>query len=295
MRARAACTLRLGLRAQNSGRRSRRGSPSPHSSVRVGSRSVILEVVGDRARLVRQRVSQNLRPCEHATLQDEPLLPARAGMPENGGHGPMTTRRITIALVLAFGALSQHALLAAQSSTPNILWIIVDDMSANFSSYGETLIETPHVDRLASDGVRFSNAYVTAPVCSPNRSAFITGMYQTSIGAHHHNSGPREAEDPLAGRHSADPGDVSRGRLLHGDHRVAQHRSDDHREDALQLRMGRSHVRRPGLERTSNRVSHSSPKFTSPAANIAAGQSSLSKSSALASRSSWGAEPILPR
>ena len=72
---------------------------------------------------------------------------------------------------------------------PNIVWIIPDDMSANFSCYGETAIQTPNVDKLAADGVKFTNAYVTAPVCSTCRSAFITGMYQTSIGAHHHRSG----------------------------------------------------------------------------------------------------------
>lgn len=72
---------------------------------------------------------------------------------------------------------------------PNILWIIPDDMSANFSCYGETTIATPHVDALAAAGVKFTNAYVTAPVCSTCRSAFITGMYQTSVGAHHHRSG----------------------------------------------------------------------------------------------------------
>lgn len=72
---------------------------------------------------------------------------------------------------------------------PNIVWIIVDDMSANFSCYGETAIQTPNVDALAARGTRFTNAYVTAPVCSTCRSAFITGMYQTSIGAHHHRSG----------------------------------------------------------------------------------------------------------
>lgn len=74
-------------------------------------------------------------------------------------------------------------------AAPNILWFVVDDMSANFSCYGETLIQTPNVDRLAKEGTRFSNAFVTAPVCSPCRSALITGMYQTSIGAHHHRSG----------------------------------------------------------------------------------------------------------
>lgn len=72
---------------------------------------------------------------------------------------------------------------------PNILWVLVDDMSANFSCYGEKTIETPHVDRLAREGVRFTRAYATSPVCSTFRSALITGMYQTSIGVHHHRSG----------------------------------------------------------------------------------------------------------
>jgi arylsulfatase A-like enzyme len=77
----------------------------------------------------------------------------------------------------------------AALAAPNILWIVVDDMSANFSCYGETRIATPAVDKLAADGLRFSRAYATSPVCSTFRSAMITGMYQTSIGAHHHRSG----------------------------------------------------------------------------------------------------------
>lgn len=75
---------------------------------------------------------------------------------------------------------------------PNILWIVPDDMSANFSCYGETAIQTPNVDNLAKRGVQFNRAFVTAPVCSTCRSAFITGMYQTTIGAHHHRSGRGE-------------------------------------------------------------------------------------------------------
>ena len=55
---------------------------------------------------------------------------------------------------------------ATITNRPNILWIVVDDMSANFSCYGETTIRTPHVDRLAAEGVRFTRAYATAPVCS---------------------------------------------------------------------------------------------------------------------------------
>jgi arylsulfatase A-like enzyme len=78
---------------------------------------------------------------------------------------------------------------AAGADRPNILWFIVDDMSPNLSCYGETLIQTPHLDQLAREGTRFGRAYTTAPVCSPTRSAFINGMYSPSIGTHHHRSG----------------------------------------------------------------------------------------------------------
>lgn len=90
-------------------------------------------------------------------------------------------------LILSLG-LSVFTAQAA-FSRPNVLWFVVDDMSANFSCYGEKTIETPNVDRLAAQGTRFANAFVTAPVCSPCRSALITGMYQTTIGSHHHRSG----------------------------------------------------------------------------------------------------------
>jgi len=60
-----------------------------------------------------------------------------------------------------------------------------------------------NVDRLAREGTRFQNAFVTAPVCSPCRSAMITGMYQTSIGAHHHRSGRGAEDDSPCGRRSA--------------------------------------------------------------------------------------------
>ncbi len=77
----------------------------------------------------------------------------------------------------------------ATPQRPNIVWVIVEDMSPHFGCYGETLIKTPNVDRLAAEGAKFTQAFVTAPVCSTCRSALITGMYQTTIGAHHHRSG----------------------------------------------------------------------------------------------------------
>ena len=81
------------------------------------------------------------------------------------------------------------ATLAPAEERPNILWFVVDDMSPNLGCHGEKAIQTPNLDRLAAEGTRFSHAYTTAPVCSPCRSALITGMYQTSIGAQNHRSG----------------------------------------------------------------------------------------------------------
>ncbi|WP_298863985.1 sulfatase [uncultured Gimesia sp.] len=96
-------------------------------------------------------------------------------------------------LLLAAILLMSNTLPAAETpdkqGRPNIVWIVVDDMSCHFGYQGEKLVKTPHVDQLAREGVVFSNAYVTAPVCSTFRSALITGMYQTTIGAHHHRSG----------------------------------------------------------------------------------------------------------
>ncbi len=100
--------------------------------------------------------------------------------------------KFILLLILFFAFLPGMA-----DDRPNIVWIIPDDMSAHFGSYGETAIETPHVDSLVASGVKFTNAYVTAPVCSTCRSAFITGMYQTSIGAHHHRSGRGEMKIEL--------------------------------------------------------------------------------------------------
>lgn len=93
-------------------------------------------------------------------------------------------------LICIFAFLAGSA--SALPEKPNIVWIVVEDMSAHFSCYGETTFETPNVDGLAAEGALFENAFVTCPVCSPSRSAMITGMYQTSIGAHQHRSGRGE-------------------------------------------------------------------------------------------------------
>ncbi len=71
---------------------------------------------------------------------------------------------------------------------PNVLWIIAEDLSPDLGCYGTQAVSTPNVDRLASEGVRFTRAFTTASVCSSSRSAFITGVYQTTTGTHDHRT-----------------------------------------------------------------------------------------------------------
>ena len=68
---------------------------------------------------------------------------------------------------------------------PNILWISAEDIGRHFGCYGDPHAITPNIDKLATEGTRFTNAYTTAGVCAPCRSGIITGMYQNSIGTHH--------------------------------------------------------------------------------------------------------------
>jgi N-sulfoglucosamine sulfohydrolase len=68
---------------------------------------------------------------------------------------------------------------------PNILWISNEDMSPHLGVYGDPLARTPNLDRLATQSIRYTNAFTTAPVCAPSRAAIITGMYQNAIGAQH--------------------------------------------------------------------------------------------------------------
>lgn len=67
-------------------------------------------------------------------------------------------------------------------SVPNILWITAEDMSPTLGCYGDDYAVTPNIDRLAAQSVRYTNAFATAPVCSPARSCLITGVYAPSLG-----------------------------------------------------------------------------------------------------------------
>lgn len=86
---------------------------------------------------------------------------------------------IVSALVCPLGQLH------AEPARPNILWLSAEDISPHLGCFGDPHAITPHLDQLASEGVRYSHAFTTAGVCAPCRSGIITGMYQTTLGTHH--------------------------------------------------------------------------------------------------------------
>ncbi|NQX10438.1 sulfatase [Microbacteriaceae bacterium VKM Ac-2855] len=76
---------------------------------------------------------------------------------------------------------------------PNIVWISTHDINPHLGCYrgvwpGAEVAVTPHLDALAAEGVRFDQAFATAPVCAPSRSSIMTGCFPTAIGTHHMRS-----------------------------------------------------------------------------------------------------------
>lgn len=71
------------------------------------------------------------------------------------------------------------------SDQPNILWITIEDLTPMLGCYGDPVAVTPTIDKLAANGVKYTNAFATAAVCSPARSALITGVYATTLGTQH--------------------------------------------------------------------------------------------------------------
>jgi len=104
-----------------------------------------------------------------------------------------------------FIGMSAAALLCANAAgqkpqkQPNILWISTEDMSPHLGCYGDETARTPNIDKLASQGIRFTNVFTTAAISAPCRAGIITGMYQTSIGCMHMRttSYRRSADNPI--------------------------------------------------------------------------------------------------
>ena len=118
----------------------------------------------------------------------------------------MTDRVLPIVLLLLVGSLtpldSNSAFGQAEidrSTRPNLIILFADDLGyGELGSQGNPQIPTPHIDRIAAEGVRFTNGYVTASYCSASRAGLMTGRYQTRFGYEFNPIGA-DNEDPGAG------------------------------------------------------------------------------------------------
>ena len=97
----------------------------------------------------------------------------------------MMKRRLTVSVLGFLGLLPCMAQdsLEQRPTSPNVIIILVGDLGYQDVGFnGCPDIPTPHIDRIASEGVAFTNAYVSCPVCGPSRAGWITGRYQDRFG-----------------------------------------------------------------------------------------------------------------
>ncbi|SUS03365.1 conserved hypothetical protein [uncultured Defluviicoccus sp.] len=98
-------------------------------------------------------------------------------------------RKRLIVLLLALGVVApgcqsvEQDGVAGGKSRPNIVFMVVEDLSPRIGAFGDPIAVTPNLDQVAGEGVRFIKVFTSAGVCAPSRAALITGMHQASIGA----------------------------------------------------------------------------------------------------------------
>lgn len=105
---------------------------------------------------------------------------------EKQANGRLRMNRKILAWILlgfACSALTVEAAETARSGPPNIVFVLIDDFGyADSGAYGAKDIRTPNIDRLAREGVRFTDFYSNGPVCTPTRCGFMTGRWQQRVG-----------------------------------------------------------------------------------------------------------------
>jgi len=96
-------------------------------------------------------------------------------------------------LMFAFSPVGRAA--SPTTKPVNILWLSFEDSSPWFACYGDKTAPTPNIDRLVREGVHYTNAFSTSPVCAPSRNTIITGMYASQTGGLHHRNGKQGKEE----------------------------------------------------------------------------------------------------
>ncbi len=104
-----------------------------------------------------------------------------------------TMSRLLLLMLVGFGLFENSQLLAAP---PNIILFLADDLGQrDLGCYGSSFYETPHLDRLAQEGAKFTNAYAACPVCSPTRASILSGQWPQRTGITDYIGAPLKPED----------------------------------------------------------------------------------------------------
>ena len=105
------------------------------------------------------------------------------------------TKRIILGMgLMCLAALQGQNAFAETPQTPNVIFILMDDMGySDVSCYGAKMVSTPNIDRMAAEGLRFTDFHTGASICSPSRAAFLTGAYPQRNGLYLGINPKREA------------------------------------------------------------------------------------------------------
>jgi arylsulfatase A-like enzyme len=107
---------------------------------------------------------------------------------ETSGRVELTGSRLATAVAALFVLLLSSCVTAPQEAPkprPNIVLLVVEDLSPRIGAFGDAVARTPNLDRMAQEGMRYTNVFTSAGVCAPSRAALITGMHQAAIGSQH--------------------------------------------------------------------------------------------------------------
>lgn len=116
--------------------------------------------------------------------------------------------KILSILLLVWSAFNFVAAAETQETPPNILWLVIEDVSPLLDMYGDDTVETPNISRLAEEGVVYTNVFSTSGVCAPSRAALATGLYPSSFGANHMRTTSNTKETGLPKYEAVPPSDA---------------------------------------------------------------------------------------
>ena len=113
----------------------------------------------------------------------------------------------TISRILILSSVTSSTVLSAQGRSekkplsPNIIFILTDDQPYGYIGFeGNSIVKSPNLDKLAKDGISFSNAYITSAICTPSRVSILTGQYERKHGVNF-NSGTSLAIEEIGRAH----------------------------------------------------------------------------------------------